>query len=376
MNQHRVNQEIAVVGIDLGKTWIQVCGQDGAGKVCLERRMKPAALRTWLCQLPPCRIGMEACGRSHHWARTLQGYGHEVRLIAPQFVKPFVKTNKTDRADAEAICEAVQRPSMRYVGIKTITQQDQQAVHRIRRLAVGQRTAQVNQIRGLLAEYGIEIARGRSRVRSALPGILEDGENGLSSGFRACLAELYEELVHLDARIGQLDRQIERMAHTHAQARRLMGIPGVGPMTATALLAAAGDVKMFRNSRQFAAWLGLVPRQHSDRRQGPVAGHLQARRPLCAQPVDPWGPLGHAAGGQPAGYAKSVGTPPDRPASQERRRGGAGSPHGAHRLGVAGASARLRAGIRLKPGPAGKNRRNRPTRTGERLSRVAKSTGK
>ena len=263
MNQHRVNQEIAVVGIDLGKTWIQVCGQDGAGKVCLERRMKPAALRTWLCQLPPCRIGMEACGRSHHWARTLQGYGHEVRLIAPQFVKPFVKTNKTDRADAEAICEAVQRPSMRYVGIKTITQQDQQAVHRIRRLAVGQRTAQVNQIRGLLAEYGIEIARGRSRVRSALPGILEDGENGLSSGFRACLAELYEELVHLDARIGQLDRQIERMAHTDAQARRLMGIPGVGPMTATALLAAAGDVKMFRNGRQFAAWLGLVPRQHS-----------------------------------------------------------------------------------------------------------------
>ena len=263
MSQHRVNQEITVVGIDLGKTWVQVCGQDGGGQIQLERKMKPKALRAWLRQLPPCRIGMEACGRSHHWARVLQGYGHEVRLIAPQFVKPFVKASKTDRADAEAICEAVQRPSMRYVGIKTVDQQDQQALHRIRRLAVSQRTAQVNQIRGLLAEYGIEIAQGRHHVRKRLPDILEDGENGLSPGFRGWLCELYEELVHLDARIGQLDRQIERMAHTDEQARRLMGIPGVGPMTATALLAAVGDVKMFRNGRQFAAWLGLVPRQHS-----------------------------------------------------------------------------------------------------------------
>ena len=156
-----------------------------------------------------------------------------------------------------------QRPSMRYVGIKTVMQQDQQAIHRIRSLAVGQRTALVNQIRGLLAEYGIEIAQGRQRVRHALPGILEDGENGLSPMFREWLCELYEVLVHREARVAQLDRQIERMAHADEQARRLMTIPGVGPMTATALLAAAGDVHAFRNGRQFAAWLGLVPRQHS-----------------------------------------------------------------------------------------------------------------
>lgn len=263
MNQHRVKQEIAVVGIDLGKTWVQVCGQDGGGQVQLERKMKPKALRTWLCQLPPCRIGMEACGRSHHWARVLQGYGHEVRLIAPQFVKPFVKTNKHDRADAEAICEALARPSMRFVGVKTVSQQDLQSVHRIRSLAVGQRTALVNQVRGLLAEYGIEIAQGRRQVRKALPGILEDGENGLSPIFREGLGELYEELVHLDARVEQLDCKIEQRARADEQAQRLMTIPGVGPMTATALLAAAGDVKMFRNGRQFAAWLGLVPRQHA-----------------------------------------------------------------------------------------------------------------
>ena len=263
MNQHNEKREITVVGIDLGKTWVQVIGQDASGQVCLDRKMKPKALRACLCKLPSCLVAMEACGRAHHWARTLQGYGHEVRLIAPQFVKPFVKTNKNDRADAEAICEAVQRPSMRHVGIRTVAQQDQQAVHRIRSLAVGQRTAQVNQIRGLLAEYGTEIAQGRHHVRRALPGILEDAENALSPGFRECLGELYEVLVSMDARIEQLDRQIERMAHADEQACRLMTIPGVGPMTATALLAAVGDIRAFRNGRELAAWLGLVPRQHS-----------------------------------------------------------------------------------------------------------------
>ena len=263
MSQHNEKHEITVVGIDLGKTWVQVCGQDARGQVQLARKMKPKALRAYLCKLPPCRVAMEACGRSHHWARTLQGYGHEVRLIAPQFVKPFVKTNKSDRADAEAICEAVQRPSMRYVGIKTVAQQDLQALHRIRSLAVGQRTAQVNQIRGLLAEYGIEIAQGRHQVRKALPGILEDAENELSPGFREGLGALYEALVSMDARIEQLGHRLEHRARTDEPAQRLMTIPGIGPMIATALLASAGDIHSFRNGRQFAAWLGLVPRQHS-----------------------------------------------------------------------------------------------------------------
>ena len=162
-----------------------------------------------------------------------------------------------------AICEAVQRPSMRYVGVRSVVQQDQQAVHRIRSLAVIQRTALVNQLRGLLAEYGVEIAQGRSQVRRALPGILEDGENGLSAAFRECLGELYEELVRMDERIAGLDHKIERRAQADPQARRLMTIPGIGVMTATALLSAAGDIHAFRNGREFAAWLGLVPRQHS-----------------------------------------------------------------------------------------------------------------
>ncbi len=254
---------ITVVGIDLGKTWIQMCGQDASGQVRLSGKYKPAQFRQVMAQLPRCRVGLEACGRAHHWARVLRGYGHEVKLMAPQFIKPYVKSNKSDRADAEAVCEAVQRPTMRFVGVKSVAQQDQQSVHRVRSLAVGQRTALVNQVRGLLAEYGVEIGQGRSRVRGLLPGILEDGENGLSGEFRALLAALYEALVGLDERIARLDEQIERWAQTDEQAQRLMSIPGVGPVTATALLAAVGDVRAFRNGRELAAWLGLVPRQHA-----------------------------------------------------------------------------------------------------------------
>ena len=225
--------------------------------------MRPRALKAQMANLPPCQVAMEACGRAHYWARVLASYGHEVKLIAPQFVKPFVKSNKTDRADAEAICEAARRPCMRFVGVKSVAQQDQQSLHRIRSLAVSHRTAQVNQIRGLLAEYGIEIPAGRHLVRKALPAILEDAENGLSESFRFCLWELHEELVHLDERVERLDQRIHRQARDDEQARRLMTIPGVGPLTATALLAAVGDVSAFRNGRELAAWLGLTPRQHS-----------------------------------------------------------------------------------------------------------------
>ena len=183
--------------------------------------------------------------------------------MAPQFVKPYVQSNKSDRADALAVCEAVQRPTMRFVGVKTAAQQDQQSLHRIRSLAVAQRTALVNQVRGLLAEQGIEIGQGRARVRAALPGILADGENGLSGGFRELLQDAYETLVRMDERLEALAARIARWAKADEQVQRLMGIPGIGPITATALLAAVGDVKTFRNGRELAAWLGLVPRQHS-----------------------------------------------------------------------------------------------------------------
>lgn len=254
---------ITVVGVDLGKNWIQLCGQDARGTVRLTGKYKPEKLRTLLAQLPPCRIGLEACGRAHHWARVLRGYGHDVKLMAPQFVKAYVKSNKSDRADAEAICEAVQRPTMRFVGVKSVAQQDQQSLHRVRALAVAQRTALVNQVRGLLAEYGVEIGQGRSRVRAQLPAILEDGENGLSMPFRALLGGLYEALVQWDERIATLEAQVMQWAKTDEQVRRLMSIPGIGPITATALLAAVGEATTFRHGREMAAWLGLAPRQHS-----------------------------------------------------------------------------------------------------------------
>lgn len=256
-------EAITVVGVDLGKTWIEVCGQDASGKVRLTGKHRPEQFKALLAQLPACRVGLEACGRAHYWARVLQGYGHEVKLMAPQFVKPYVQSNKSDRADAQAVCEAVQRPTMRFVGVKTVAQQDQQGLHRVRSLAVGQRTAQVNQIRGLLAEYGVEIGQGRAQVRRRLPEILADGENGLSGAFRELLQEAYETLVSMDERIAGLEARIARWAKADEQAQRLMSIPGVGPVTATALLAAVGDVGTFRNGRELAAWLGLVPRQHS-----------------------------------------------------------------------------------------------------------------
>jgi transposase len=187
-----------------------------------------------------------------------------VRLIAPQFVKPYLKSNKNDAADAEAICEALQRPTMRFVAIKSVEQQDIQALHRMRSLVVGQRTALINQTRGLLLEFGIEVAQGRAALQRRLPEILEDAENGLSERFRGELQRLYEELQHLNERVAHYDTQIEQIAKDNLQAQALMQLPGVGAKGATALLAAVGeDPRLLKNGRSMAAWLGLVPRQHS-----------------------------------------------------------------------------------------------------------------
>ncbi len=239
---------IRFVGIDLAKRSFHLYAVDGEGRAVRRRKLTRARLRAVVAQLPACTMAMEACGRAHHWARLFRTFGHEVRLIAPQFVKPYVKSNKNDAADAEAIGEAAQRPGMRFVAVKTLEQQDIQAIHRMRSLAVQQRPAQINQIRGLLLEYGIEIAQGRPAIHRRLPEILEDADNGLSARFRAELSGLAEELRHFNERVAHYDEQIEQIAQGDAQARALMTIPGLGATGATALL---------------AAWLGLVPRQHS-----------------------------------------------------------------------------------------------------------------
>lgn len=255
--------KIMRIGLDLAKNVFQVHGVDMQGKKVLGRQLKRSQMMGFFQQLSPCLIGMEACASSHYWARTLAAMGHEVKLIAPQFVKPYVKGNKNDANDAEAICEAVSRPNMRFVPVKTIEQQDIQALHRIRSELVHQRTAKVNQIRGLLGEYGITVAQRITALRKKLPEILEDAENGLTVGFRLLLDGLREDLVNLDERIATMDHAIQKLAQEHAAAKRLQQLRGIGPITATALIAAIGDGRMFKRGRDAAAWCGLVPGQHS-----------------------------------------------------------------------------------------------------------------
>ncbi len=251
------------VGIDLAKQVFQIHGVDGQEKVVLRKQLRRAHLLDYFKKLPSCLIGMEACGGAHYWARELQKLGHTVKLMAPQFVKPYVKSNKNDANDAEAICEAVARRTMRFVALKTIAQQDIQAIHRIRSERVQQRTAKVNQIRGLLAEYGIVVGRRVDMLQNALPLLLEDAENGLTTDFRALLEGLQQDLATLDERVDDLDKTIKTLSSNNADAKRLQQIPGIGPITATALVCAIGDGKQFKRGRDMAAWLGLTPRQHS-----------------------------------------------------------------------------------------------------------------
>jgi transposase len=255
--------KLTTVGIDLAKNVFQVHGVDERGQPVLRKQLKRDHLAPFFAVLAPCLIGMEACGSAHHWARKLQGFGHTVKLMAPQFVKPYVKTNKNDVADAEAICEAVARPNMRFVPIKTTEQQGVLAMHRARQGFVKARTAQANSIRGLLGEFGIVIAQGIRHIAERLPGILEDGENGLPGPFRQLMQRLGDHLKELDRQVGQLEREIQQWHRGNEDSCRLAEIPGFGPITASALVASVGDAKSFANGRQMAAWLGLVPRQHS-----------------------------------------------------------------------------------------------------------------
>lgn len=263
MTNYIKHKAIKTMGIDLAKSIFHLHGVDEQGKVVLRKRLSRSKLAAYMAQLPPCMVAMEACGGSHYWARKFKEMGHDTRLISPQFVKPFVKSNKNDAADAEAICEAVQRPSMRFVPIKNIEQQDIQSVHRAREQVVCRRTAQANQIRGLLMEYGLIISQGRKVLCTHIPDILADANNGLSGMFRELLSGLWEEMIHLEQRVSEYDLQIELLSKQSDVCQRLMTVPGIGPMVATALVASVSDGKAFKNGREMAAWLGLVPRQHS-----------------------------------------------------------------------------------------------------------------
>jgi transposase len=254
---------VTTIGIDLAKNVFQVHGADARGKAVVKKALKRAQVVPYFANLQPCLIGMEACGSAHYWARKLEALGHTVKLMAPQFVKPYVKTNKNDVADAEAICEAVTRPTMRFVPIKNEEQQAVLALHRARQGFVKARTAQANQIRGLLAEFGIVIPQGISHIATRLPDILEDGENGLPGVFRQLIDRLGAHLKELDRQVHELEDQIQVWHRANDASRKLAEIPGIGPITASALVASIGDAKSFDHGRQLAAWLGLVPRQNS-----------------------------------------------------------------------------------------------------------------
>ena len=255
--------KISVIGLDLAKNVFQVHGVDGEGEVVVRKQLKRSQVCRFFANLEPCLVGMEACGGAHYWSRELARFGHAVRMMAPIFVKPYLKTNKNDRNDAQAICEAVQRPSMRFVQPKTPEQQAILQLHHGRRLLVCQRVALSNHLRGILSEYGIVLPQGVKVISRRLPELLEDADNGLPMQARHLLAELKAEHDQLMERIERLEAQIKAWHAENSVSQRLASIPGIGVLTATALAATVGEGQDFRNGRQLAAYLGLVPRQAS-----------------------------------------------------------------------------------------------------------------
>jgi transposase len=254
---------VATIGLDIAKQVFKVHGADKAGRPVLRRKLRRGEVVRFFSEIPPCLVGIEASGSAHYWARVLGGLGHTVRLMAPQFVKPYVKSQKNDANDAEAICEAVSRPHMRFVPQKSVEQQDLQCLHRVRSRLVACRTQLINQIRGLLAEYGIVLPQHPGQVRSGLPGVLEDAENQLTGFGRELFRSLYEELAELDEKIAGADNRIQIAFQNHPDCRRIAEVEGMGPLIATAVVAAISNGQAFENGRQFSAWLGLVPRQNS-----------------------------------------------------------------------------------------------------------------
>jgi transposase len=264
------------IGLDIAKQVFQIHGVDRFEKVLVRKQLRRAQVLDYFKGIAPCLIGIEACGSSHYWARELSQLGHHVKLIPAQFVKLFVKGGKNDANDAEAICEAVGRPSMRFVTIKSVEQQVMQAEHRIRTRLIRARTALSNEIRGLLSEFGIAIGLGITQIRKALPMLLEDKETRLSARFKLLLSELAEELRQIDTHINEHEERLKAAAKEDDRIKRLLAIEGIGPISASALVAAVGDATQFANGRDMAAWLGLVPSQHSSGGKERL-GHISKR---------------------------------------------------------------------------------------------------
>ena len=254
---------ITTIGLDLAKNVFQVHGVNERGGAVLRKQLKRDQVSAFFAKLQPCLVGVEACGGAHFWAAKLTALGHRVKMTAPQFVKPYVKTNKNDSLDAEAICEAVARPNMRFVPVKGQEQQSVLSLHTARESFVHARSAQANQIRGLLMEFGLVVPQGIRHVYARVPDLIEDASNALPGRFRLLIQRLLDHLKELDRQVCELEREIEQWHRSSEVSKRLETIPGIGPLTASALVASAGDPSNFKNARQFAAWIGLVPHQNS-----------------------------------------------------------------------------------------------------------------
>jgi transposase len=256
-------QTVTTIGLDIAKSVFQVHGVDAEGNVIIRRQLKRRYVLAFFQKLPPCVVGIEACATSHHWSRELKGLGHIVRLMPPAYVKPYVKRQKNDAADAEAICEAVSRANMRFVETKTPEQQSCLMLHRTRHLFIRQQTAVINSIRAHLAEFGIVARVGRHGVEDLLDVVADPSDTRLPELARACLAALGAQLRMLKAQILAFDQRIMAWHRSNEISKQLDEIPGVGPALATALVASVADPKAFRSARHFSAWVGLVPKQHS-----------------------------------------------------------------------------------------------------------------
>jgi len=282
-----MDKSITVIGLDLAKSVFQVHGINAEGEVVVRRKLSRSRVLAYFNQLEPCLVGMEACATAHYWGRELRALGHDVKLMPPQFVKPYLKSQKNDMRDAEAICEAVTRPTMRFVLIKTPDQQALLALHGVRDHWVRLSTRLINTLRGYLAEFGIVAARGRMGVEAILEVLADDEDDRIPDLARECLLPLANELRHVKRQILETDRKIMRVHRSNDICQRLETIPGVGPVIATRVVAEVPDPKIFKSGRAFSAWVGLVPKQHSSGgrdRMGRITktGNPELRRLLVA----------------------------------------------------------------------------------------------
>jgi transposase len=256
-------QTVTTIGLDIAKSVFQVHGHDGAGQIVIRRQLKRRSVLAFFQKLPPCLVGIEACASAHHWSRELQALGHNVRLIPPAYVKPYVKRQKNDAADAEAICEAVTRANMRFVPTKTPEQQSGLVLHRTRHLFIRQQTAVINAIRAHLAEFGIVAPVGRHGVEELLNVLADPNDKRVPELARACLSAFGAQLRRIKEQVLEFDRLIRAWHRSDEMSMRLDEAPGVGPVLATAVVATVADPKSFRSGRNFSAWIGIVPKQHS-----------------------------------------------------------------------------------------------------------------